>query len=419
VTATPAVRTASSPVAGTTSRTPAPVPRKPVTPLAVRRLRRLQVAAVALILAFGALVVTALSVSFAAAGHAQESLTQYNRLGDARVQALKVQQVANSWALTPTSAVRSQLDSQLATLATTLADAAGVADDRDRIVPMSGALVGYAMTLQNAVNANGEASAAILAKADSQLSAQLLEPLGAAATIAGDRVSTDLTTNWLYWVLGGALLAGAALVWIMVALARASHRRINLGVAAGVVCAVISAGLVALVASESASVAGDFTGSGRAGLDAVTTARQQVHQARADELLAVGLKASGATYQQRWSAGYTAARKALGDVPKSSDAAAKLTAYNSAHTRVVHASTAATWSTAATTALEAGGASGTFTAVDLSLNTLNANTRSPVTTAVSGVGNSTVGGIAGVIVLTLLGAGLAFWGVSRRVEEYR
>ena len=33
MTATPAVRTASSPVAGTTSRTPAPVPRKPVTPM--------------------------------------------------------------------------------------------------------------------------------------------------------------------------------------------------------------------------------------------------------------------------------------------------------------------------------------------------------------------------------------------------
>lgn len=399
--------------------THAPAPRKASTPVAVRKLRRLQLAAVALILAFGALVVTALSISLNAAAHADESFTQYNRLADARVQALEVQQEANTWALTPTTAVRTQLDERLATLSTTLADAAGVADDRDRVVPLTGALVSYGMTLQNALNANGDASAAILAKADTQLSAELLEPLDAASTIAGDRLATDLNTNWLYWVIGGAVLAGGGLIAIMVALATASHRRVNLGVAAGVACALISAAVVAAVASSAASVATDFIGTDRASLDAVSTTRQQAHQARADELLAVGLKASGGTYLQRWTSGYTAAKSALGEVPRSTAAATKLTAYNAAHTKVVAAVNAANWSTAASTVLDAGGSTGAFTSLDTALNTLNANTRSPVSTAVSGVRTSTVGSIAGVIVLTLLGAGLAFWGVSRRIEEYR
>lgn len=420
MTSTPVTRTASATPTPVAARTGvAPAPRKATTPVAVRKLRRLQVAAVALILAFGALVVAALSISLNASDHADQSFTQYNRLADARVQALQVQQAANSWALTPTTAVRTELNDELATLSTTLADAAGVSDDRDRVVPLTGALVSYAMTLQNALNANGDASAAILAKADAQLSAELITPLEAATTAAGDRLATDLNTNWLYWVIGGAVLAGGGLIAIMVALARASHRRVNLGVAAAVACAVISAVVVGAVANGSAAVATDFTGSDRAGLDAVTTTRQQVHQARADELLAVGLKASGTTYQQRWTSGYTAARTAVAEVPKSSDAASKLTAYNAAHTKVVTASTSANWSTAASAALDAGGESGAFTALDLSLNTLNANTRSPVTKAVAGVRTSTVGSIAGVIVITLLGAGLAFWGVSRRIEEYR
>ncbi|MEZ5128375.1 MAG: hypothetical protein R2703_07735 [Micropruina glycogenica] len=144
---------ASAPVVGA----PAPVPaRRRSAPSSVRRLRGLQLGAVALILAFGAFAITALALSLTAASHASQSLTQYYRLADAQVQALQVQQSANTWALTPTSAVRQQLDQRLGTLATTLADAAAVSDDRgpcgaaDR---RSGELA--AMTLQDALNANG------------------------------------------------------------------------------------------------------------------------------------------------------------------------------------------------------------------------------------------------------------------------
>ena len=112
---------ASAPVVGA----PAPVPaRRRSAPSSVRRLRGLQLGAVALILAFGAFAITALALSLTAASHASQSLTQYYRLADAQVQALQVQQSANTWALTPTSAVRQQLDQRLGTLATTLADAA-------------------------------------------------------------------------------------------------------------------------------------------------------------------------------------------------------------------------------------------------------------------------------------------------------
>lgn len=404
---------ASPPGAATTSS------RRRITPLSLRRLRRLQLGAVALLLAFGAFVLTALGVSLTAATSAAETLTQYHRLADARVQALEVQQSANAWALTPTSAVRADLDQRLSTLAASIADAAGVSADRDRLVPLTGAVVSYGMTLQNALNADGEASAAVLARANTQLSEQVITPLEAAGTAAGDRLAPDLSANWFYWVLGGAVLTFAGLVAIAVALAKASHRYLNLGVAAGVLCALISAVTPAVLASGATTVASDFTATERARLDAVTTARQQLAQARADELLSIGLRSAGGTYANRWTSGYNAAKSALAEVPKSSTASAKLSQYNTAHTAVATELKASNWSGAATKALAAGDESGAYTALDAALTTLADTTRSPVTASVDGVRSSKIGGIAGVVLFTLTGAGLAYWGVARRIEEYR
>ncbi len=42
-----------------------------------------------------------------------------------------------------------------------------------------------------------------------------------------------------------------------------------------------------------------------------------------------------------------------------------------------------------------------------------------MTSSVTTLGTGVAGAIAGVIVFTLAGAGLTFWGVSRRIEEYR
>ncbi|MFT3862494.1 hypothetical protein [Micropruina sp.] len=398
---------------------PAP-PRRASTPRSVRRLRRLQLAAVALLLAFGAFAITALAVSFNAAAHAAESLTQYHRLADARVQALRVQQSANAWALTPTTAVRDQLDDQLGTLATTLADAAGVADDRDRVVPLTGALVNYAMTLQNALNADGTSSAAIASKANDQLAIDLITPLEAATAAAGDRVASDLNTNWVYWVAGAAVLAVGALAAIGVALARASHRYLNIGVAAGLLCAVVSAVVVWSVAGAASSVAFDFTDSSRADLDNIAVARQQIHQARADELLAIGLQSDGGSYLTQWTAGYTAATSAVAEVTKSSKVTKALTTYNTAHTTVANLIAKSQWAQASNAAIGSSGAGAeAFANLDSALSTLNTTLRSPVISSVTGVGNAVISGIAGVILLTLAGAGLTFWGVARRIEEYR
>ncbi|GAA0337691.1 hypothetical protein [Micropruina glycogenica] len=408
---------ASAPVVGA----PAPVPaRRRSAPSSVRRLRGLQLGAVALILAFGAFAITALALSLTAASHASQSLTQYYRLADAQVQALQVQQSANTWALTPTSAVRQQLDQRLGTLATTLADAAAVSDDRDRVVPLTGALVSYAMTLQDALNAKGTDSAAIAAKADNQLTDDLITPLQAATAHAGDRVATDLTGNWKFWVLGGAVLAGAGLAAIGVALARASHRYLNIGLAAGLLCALVSAGVVWTVAGQAGTAASDFAGTSRAVLDNLTTARQSIHQARADELLSVGLQSAGGTYADRWSTGYNAAKNALADVPKSGTASNALLAYGTGHSTVANAIGKSQWAQAASAAVGSSAKAATsFDDLDTKLTALATSTRQPVTSSVTTLGTGVAGAIAGVIVFTLAGAGLTFWGVSRRIEEYR
>lgn len=190
----------------------AATPGRRTTPRSVRRLRRLQTTAVVL-LTFGALVMTALGVSLSAATNAAESPTQYQRLGDARVQALAVQQAANTWAPTPTDAVRTSVTDRLTTLATKLADASAVDADRDRIVPLTGALVQYSMTLQDALNARGEASAALLAQADTQLSKQLLTPLESASAVAADRVAAELNDSWLGWTIAAFVVVAGGLIW--------------------------------------------------------------------------------------------------------------------------------------------------------------------------------------------------------------
>lgn len=408
--------------ASTTTASAAPAPRRrTATPRSVRRLRRLQAAAVALLLAFGALVVTALAISFNASIRAAESLTQYERLGGARVQALEVQQAANTWALTPTDAVRNTVTEELTTLATTLADASAVDADRDRIVPLTGALVHYSMTLQDALNAKGEASAALLAQADSQLSKELLQPLESATAAAADRMAGELTANWLGWVIGGAVVAAGGLVGVLIALARVSHRYLNPGVALALLCALGSVAVLTLTTNAASGAASGFADGSRAEVDAVANVRQQLHQARADELLAVGLRAAGGTYQQRWTTSITAARRALVALPTSTSAVADLDAYSTAHQKVVAATGRSQWDTATglVTGTGAGTAGKTFNSVDGSLNTINANLRGPAISAVRSVENAVVGGIAGVIVLTLGGVWLAVWGVARRLEEYR
>ncbi|MEZ5088754.1 MAG: hypothetical protein R2719_02975 [Micropruina sp.] len=47
-------------------------------------------------------------------------------------------------------------------------------------------------------------------KADDQLQTELLTPLEAATATAADRLTADLTTNWLWWVIFGVVVAGGS-----------------------------------------------------------------------------------------------------------------------------------------------------------------------------------------------------------------
>ena len=397
----------------------AATPGRRTTPRSVRRLRRLQTTAVVLLLTFGALVMTALGVSLSAATNAAESLTQYQRLGDARVQALAVQQAANTWALTPTDAVRTSVTDRLTTLATKLADASAVDADRDRIVPLTGALVQYSMTLQDALNARGEASAALLAQADTQLSKQLLTPLESASAVAADRVAAELNDSWLGWTIAAFVVVAGGLIFVLVLLARASHRYLNPAVALGLLAAVASMVVLTLTSGAATGAASDFTDSGRAQADAVTTVRQQVNQARADEILAVGLRSAGATYQQRWTTASTAARKSLKELSGTTAAVTNLDAYTTAHTQVTTALGKSQWDTAAGLVTGTGAAAKQFTSLDDAIATLDAGLHNTPRSQVYSVQTVIVVAMVGVIAFTVAGAWLAVWGVARRIEEYR
>lgn len=393
-------------------------PARAGAPRSVRRLRRLQRTAVALLLVFGALAVTALTVSLTASLTARSTLAQYVRLADARTQALAVQQAANTWAVTPTAQVRTDLDARLAGLAATLAEAAAVPEDRAAVLPLAGALVRYGRVLQDALGAEGTAAVTVLAKADGQLREQLVEPLTAVQATAAARLVADLGGNWVWWVVLGAVLAAGGLVWVQVALARSSRRYLNLGVAGGLLCALISAGLVAAAVGDAGGTAATFATTSQAELDRLATAREQLNQARADELLAVGQR-TGSTYRNRWTAGVTAASAAVAELPGSTTAAAALRGYRTAHTDVISALTAQKWDAAAGLVTGSGAAATRFAAADAAVAELAGSKRDPVTSAVAAAGDRIALAIAAVVLLTLLSAALAAWGVARRIEEYR
>ena len=133
---------------------------------------------------------------------------------------------------------------------------------------------------------------------------------------------------------------------------------------------------------------------------------------------AVGQR-TGTTYRTRWTAGFTAAGAAVAQVPDSTAAAAALRGYRTAHTDVVEALTAQKWGAAAGLVTGSGAAAIRFAAADDAVAELAGSTRDPVTSAVAAAGDRIALVIAAVVLLTLLSAALAAWGVARRIEEYR
>lgn len=407
---------APSPAANATAQTAA---ARSSTPATVKRLRRLRIGAVALLLTFGTLITVALGLSYSSALGAQATLTQYYRLADAQVQALTVQQTANTWPLGGSDGLRSTIETRLGEVAGTLAEAASETEDRARIAPISAALVRYAMTLQDAINAEGTESAAILARADQQLTNDVIKPLHAAKVAAGDRLAGEMNSGWTLWVYLAAAVTAAGLVAVLVALARSSHRYVNVGVALGLVSALISALVAGAAIGNAANAGGEFNSSTRPSLDSVSLAGQQINQARADELLAVGLRADGRALLTRFATGYEAARNALTSVTGASAARSSLTSYNSAHQQVASALNGSQWDTARSLVISTGPSGRGFTSADRALTTLTERLRDPATTDISQPADNLASAIGVSVLLTLIGAGMAAWGVARRLEEYR
>ena len=97
-----------------------------------------------------------------------------------------------------------------------------------------------------------------------------------------------------------------------------------------------------------------------------------------------------------------------------------LLAYSTGHSTVANAIGKSQWAQAASAAVGSSAKAATsFDDLDTKLTALATSTRQPVTSSVTSLGTGVAGAIAGVIVFTLAGAGLTFWGVSRRIEEYR
>lgn len=222
--------------------------------------------------------------------------------------------------------------------------------------------------------------------------------------------------------VGGLAGVVAASVW----LARRTHRYVNLPVAgAGVVIAATLAVGGVVLGSVAGTVDRVRTGP-YATARALSDARIAAFDAKANEALTLIARGSGAAYEAAWVASADVTSGRLADA--TTVGAATLTeleeqwaAYTSAHAEIRALDDAGSWEAAveAATSLDEGSAGTAFGAFDAAsathLETASEETSAALRSAAAGLPFwGWLGVLAGIG-----SAALAWWGMAKRIEEYR
>lgn len=379
-----------------------PTPRPSATP---QRLRQLQVLAMVAMLVLGAVGFIQLLDLRTQLVSAPELTQQYVRLTAAETHLVEA---GNQAALRSLGADPTDVEGQLHDAATLLVNAAAQRPaDQEVLAELSASLTSYsALLLQTS------GSAQLLAKADTLLDQDLMPQLEQLrASLANESVQRAWSYNaWIVWA--AAAFAAAALIWISVSLARLNHRAFNPGLAAAIIAIAViaalgSAGVAEASAADSNSRVTQFTK-----VVALGDGQLEMSQLRRSQTRAV--------VNTKVAAAAISDQKGLLDQLQNNTVlpTKQTTAALSRHRSVTTSLAKSAWSEASKTltAKATQEATSAFTsAVDAAAaKAVTAAAQRP-TTATSDL---TIQAFA-VLLLALLGAGAAYWGVALRLKEYR
>lgn len=302
--------------------------------------------------------------------------------------------------------------------------------DGEALAALNTAVERYTSGVQQARAANRQGlplGAQYLREAGADLRSTALPLLEALTSANAERVQTEFAgarrARVLLAVAGvlGLALVLAALAW----LARLTHRYVNvpLATAGAVVLVVLVVGVVVLT-SVAAAVAQVRDGP-YAQARALAQARVAAFDAKANESLTLVSRGSGAAFETAWKASAATTTSALDRAVAAgadpTDLVSGWQAYSGLHNAIRGLDDGGGWdaAVAAATTRDAGSANATFTAFD---------TRSA--RSLDDAGRATSSGLDGArrglavagwlsLMLGVLTAALAWWGLAQRIEEYR
>ena len=442
----PAAAAAQAAAAQAAPPTPVPSGAAP-TPTAARRLSRsgLLFGTPGRLREFGALTVIVSLLFGLAAGQAFRSADgALERAAANSDQVVRIQEIQTNVVQADAVATNAFLvgglepASQRETYTTSIATASGLIAEAAQHQPADGAalaalntaLVSYAGQIEQARANNRQGlpiGAQYLRAASADLRADALPLLANLGEANDARVAQEFARagQALWWLVVPGLLTLAALGLALWWIARRTRRYVNvpLAAAAVVVLTTLVAGAAGLLAVKSDV---DTTRDGvYAATRSTATVRTAGFDAKANESLTLIARGSGAAFQEAWLASSElvgAELTNLEDNPAGGSLDPQLWAdYVAVHEEIRALDDSGDWDAAVALATGTGEGTGntTFAAFDAdSAEGLDSLSRQTADQLDGTGGWLPVAGVLGVLV-GLLAAGLSWWGISQRLEEYR
>lgn len=222
-----------------------------------------------------------------------------------------------------------------------------------------------------------------------------------------------------WWLALVALVGVGGLIWAQFYLAQHSRRIINLPLAAStaalLVALIVAAGAMALAQSRATDVRSGALSQAKA----LSTSRVSAFNAKSIESLTLISRGSGPTLDPTWQ---TAFKKATSSLPSADGSAGRtLAAYGEQHVAIRKLDDAGNWDGARKLAIRTGPGSANAQFTSYAAQTKGA-LRDQATATASGLdraGNALLPAAILIILVGLLAAIGAWWGVTLRLDEYR
>jgi len=405
-------------VAPTTPAAPAPQQR-PTTEDVPQLLNRLQAVAVAVCLVFGVAAALVQLLAWQAGDRAADNTAQLVRVQNIETSLYRADALANnaflSGGLEPADQ-RAAYDDTISDVLRQIADAADAQPaDRDVLATLNERVSDYTTGVTQARDNNRQAfpvGAQYLREASDALRVDATAALDALAEANTTRAEDEMDTQHPWWLLGLALLAIAALWLVNREIAKRFHRRFNKGlVIAALGFAVLTFFTVSYASAQNGANDDLRQGEFRTAVDEAT-ARTAANDAKALESKRLIYRESGEAVDLPW-------QEAAAVVDENTSFTGAWDVYKEAHAAVDAADVDGDWERAVrqATSTEEGGSTYAFDRFDRASAEAIEDSGETVTDELS---SNNLGLVLTLVTLLvgLLGAVVATWGINQRRREY-